>query len=81
MNTEWMKAEAEKLIRQQVERVAVSQCPESDLCEDMIQMAYATGLITDTDLGYWQRTLDLALDRRRRELNAERHRRTIGATA
>jgi hypothetical protein len=78
---ELMKARAERLIRQQVEQVAVSQCPAPDLCDGMIQMAYAAGLITDTGLGYWQRTLDLAVDKRRRELCAERHRRTIGAPA
>jgi hypothetical protein len=81
MSTEWSKAKAEQLIRLQVDQVKQSQCPEPDLCEGMIQMAYALSLITDTGLGYWQRSLEVAVANRRQELVNARYQRTLEKTA
>lgn len=80
-NDEWVKAKTEQMIRHQVELVAESQCPKPDFTEGMIQLAYATGAITDHGLGYWQRRLELAVSDRRQALTNERHKRLTGSAA
>lgn len=80
--SDWAKARAEQLIRTYVEQVGKSQFPDGSLCEGMIEMAYATALITDTGYGYWKRRLELALQQRRHELRSRKHRRILsGAPA
>jgi len=58
---EWAKAKADSLIRQMIDKVGESIWPAPNFCEGLIQMAYATGLIGDARLGYWQRRLELAV--------------------
>lgn len=80
--SDWAKAKAEQLIRTYVDQINKSQYPDANLCEGMIEMAYATALITDTGYGYWKRRLELALQQRRLELRQAKHRRIIkGVTA
>lgn len=80
--SDWAKAKAEQLIRTYVEQISKSQFPDGNLCEGMIEMAYATALITDTGYGYWKRRLELAVQVRRHELRSRKHRRILsGAPA
>lgn len=58
---EWAKAKADSLIRQVIDRVGESIWPTPNFCNELIQMAYAAGLIGDVRLGYWQRRLELAV--------------------
>lgn len=73
--SDWAKAKAEQLIRTYVEQISKSQFPDGNLCAGMIEMAYATALITDTGYGYWKRRLELAVQDRRLELRKRKHRR------
>lgn len=80
--SDWAKAKAEQLIRTYVEQVSKSKFPDGNLCEGMIEMAYATALITDTGYGYWKRRLELAVQGRRHELRSRKHHRILsGAPA
>lgn len=58
---EWAKAKADSLIRQMIDKVGESIWPAPNFCKELIQMAYAAGLIGDVRLGYWQRRLELAV--------------------
>lgn len=72
MSMEWEKAKAEQMIRYEVELQRKSQYPRDEFCTGLIQMAYALGLLTDTALGYWERSLEIAVSVRKQELINQR---------
>ena len=67
-NIEWMKAKAEQLLLSQVEQIAKSEYPAGDLAEGMAEMAYGVGLINDTGLDYWRKSITAVAGFRRDEL-------------
>ena len=67
-NIEWMRAKAEQMLRSQVEAIAKSEYPSGDLAEGMAEMAYGVGLITDTGLDYWRKSITAVVGFRRDEL-------------
>lgn len=73
---EWMQAKAEQMLRSQVEQIARSACPASDLVDGMVEMAYGTGLLSDARHEYWKHKIDLSVCARRLALN-EIRRRTL----
>lgn len=69
MSIEWMKAKAEKTMREQVERViATSRYPDSALPLGMLEGFYMLGLVNDVGLGYWRQRVETAVTERRAAL-------------
>ena len=60
------------MIRYEVELQRKSKYPRDEFCTGLIQMAYALGLLTDTGLGYWERSLEVAVESRKQELLNQR---------
>ena len=82
MNIEWMKAKAEKTMRDQVERVIASAAyPDSALPLGMLEGFYMLGLINDQGLGYWRQRIAIAADQRRTELRRHHHANLLGRSA
>ena len=73
-NLEWMKAKAEKTMRDQVERViATAKYPDSALPLGMLEGFYMLGLINDLGLGYWRQRIEVAATERRAQLRRQRN--------
>jgi hypothetical protein len=70
---EWQKAKSEKLLRDQVEAIGRSQFPDGTLTQGMVEAFYAVDLLNDTEKGYWERRIDLAVQGRRQELRNGKH--------
>lgn len=68
-NSEWMSIKSEQMLRSQVEQIAKSEYPASDLADGMLEAFYALGLITDFGYGYWQCQIKLSVCDRRDELH------------
>ncbi|WXL23947.1 hypothetical protein WG219_11330 [Ectopseudomonas mendocina] len=66
--SDWQKAKAAELVEYYVEQIKRSEFPEPNLCQGMIEMAYATALLDDEQYGYWTRLTELAVQERRAEL-------------
>lgn len=74
MSIEWMKAQAEKAMRDQVERaIATSRYPDSSLAQGMLEGFYMVDLINDVGLGYWRQRVEIAVTERRAELRRQHH--------
>lgn len=74
---DWAMDKAKGLLASQVKALAASQCPEPNLAEGMVQMAYALSLIDDVELGYWTQKIAITVSQRRRELGEERIQRIL----
>jgi len=72
-NHEWQKAKADQMIRAELKSIAETQCPSWEYAYGMIELAYATGLFDDVQVGYWRQSVDNAVDLRRQELRNQRH--------
>lgn len=75
---DWSQAKARQLIEQEIDRISQSQFPAGDLCEGMIQMAYALDLLGGEGLDHWQSALASAVAQRRQELRINRHSALLG---
>lgn len=74
MSIEWMKAKAEKTMRDQVERVIASATyPDSALPLGMLEGFYMLGLINDVGLGYWRQRVEIAVTERRATLRRQQN--------
>lgn len=74
MSIEWMKAQAEKAMRDQVERaIATSRYPDGSLPLGMLEGFYMVDLINDVGLGYWRQRVEIAVTERRAELRRQHH--------
>ena len=75
----WMQAKAEEMLHGQIEQIARSAYPASDLVEGMVEMAYGTGLLSDARYEYWKHKIDLSVCARRLVLNEIRRRALFDA--
>ena len=74
MSIEWMKAQAEKAMRDQVERaIATSRYPDGNLAQGMLEGFYMVDQINDVGLGYWRQRVEIAVTERRAELRRQHH--------
>ena len=74
MSIEWMKAQAEKAMRDQVERaIATSRYPDGSLAQGMLEGFYMVDLINDVGLGYWRQRVEIAVTERHAELRRQHH--------
>lgn len=81
-NEDWMKAKAEKTMRDQVERViAAAKYPDSALPLGMLEGFYMLGLINETGLGYWRRRVEIAANERRAELRRQQNAQLLERSA
>ncbi|MGY8832326.1 MAG: hypothetical protein ACKVIS_22855 [Pseudomonadales bacterium] len=68
-NLEWMKAKANKVLREQVERViAQSAYPDSSLANGMLEGYCSVGLVNEGGRNYWRERLETAVTERRAAL-------------
>ena len=75
----WMQAKAEQMLHNQIEQIAKSAYPASDLVEGMLEMAYGAGLLSDARYEYWKHKIDLSVCARRLVLNEIRRRALFDA--
>lgn len=75
----WMQSKAEEMLHNQIEQIAKSAYPASDLVEGMVEMAYGTGLLSDARYEYWKHKIDLSVCARRLVLNEIRRRALFDA--
>lgn len=82
MSIEWMKAKAEKAMRDQVERVIASATyPDIALPLGMLEGFYMLGLINDLGLGYWRQRIEVAATERRAELRRQHNAKLMERSA
>ncbi|WKN20856.1 hypothetical protein [Azotobacter vinelandii] len=68
---ELAKSKAEKMIRHEIDRISRSQFPRDDFCSGMIELAYELDLLTDNGHDYWRHSASIAVEDRRKQLNAK----------
>lgn len=77
-NLEWMKAKANKVLREQVERViAQSAYPDSSLAHGMLEGFCGVGLIDEGGRDYWRDRLETAVTERRAALRRLHNRKLV----
>lgn len=71
--SEWHETKAQILIDRQLLLISTAQAPSSELCEGMIQMAYALDLLNDDEQRELSDKAASAVTKRRRELREARN--------
>lgn len=76
--SDWSKAKARQLIERQITLNSVSLAPDAELCEGMIQMAYALGLLADQELQDLTDQLNDTVRVRRKQLRDNQNAALLG---
>jgi hypothetical protein len=76
--SDWSKAKARQLIANQIAFESTSQVPSPQICEGMIEMAYALDLLTDSELNELNDQIANTVAARRKQLRASHNAALLG---